>query len=83
MNPLREARFRWGQRVRAGISLLNDGSYPDCAPDAVLVAGGEWGEIVQVGHHVEANLPVYLVEFAIPGQPVRVVGCLEEELLAE
>ncbi len=37
---------------------------------------GAVGEIVQVGHHVEANVPVYLVEF-----PGSVVGCIEEEIV--
>jgi len=32
--------------------------------------------VVQVGHHAEADLPVYMVDFG-----VAVLGCLEEELL--
>lgn len=69
-------RYDWGLRVKAAVDLFNDGSYPDQAADALLVAAGSQGEIVQVGSHQEANLPVYLVEFA-----GRVVGCLEEEIL--
>ena len=68
-------KYEWGQRVKAIVDLFNDGSYPDQAEDALLVAEGSQGEIVQVGSHQEANLPVYLVEFA-----GRVVGCLEEEI---
>ena len=71
--------YRWGQKVCAVADLYNDGSYPDRAPDALLVAAGSEGEIVQVGHHEEANLPIYLVEF--PNGCV--VGCFEEELTAE
>jgi len=70
-------RFQWGQRVKALINLHNDGSFPDAAVEALLVNVGDVGEIVQVGTHAEANLPVYLVEF---GERL-VVGCLEEEIL--
>jgi len=70
-------RFQWGQRVKALVDLHNDGSFPDAAVEALLVNVGDVGEIVQVGTHAEANLPVYLVEF---GERL-VVGCLEEEIL--
>ncbi len=70
-------KYDWGQRVQATENLVNDGSYPDKAPDALLVSAGENGEIVQVGRHEESNTPVYLVEFS----PDRVVGCLEEEIV--
>ena len=67
--------FAWGQRVRAREDLFNDGSHPQAEAGARMVSAGTVGEVVQVGHHTEANLPVYLVEFD------RVVlGCLEEEL---
>jgi len=76
VTPIREPRFRWGQPLAAACDLFNDGSYPELAPDALIVAAGTAGEVVNVGHHAEANLPVYLVEFA----GGRVVGCLEDEL---
>ena len=57
-------------------SLFNDGSYPDFAPDALLVAAGDKGEIVQVGTHVETSTHIYLVEF----NERLVVGCLEGEI---
>jgi nitrogen fixation protein NifZ len=44
--------------------------------EALLVNSGDTGEIVQVGTHTEANMPIYLVEF---GERL-VVGCLEEEI---
>lgn len=69
-------KYQWGQRVRAAIDLLNDGSFPEQPVDALLAQSGEEGEIVQVGTHVESNTPVYLVEFG----PRRVVGCLEGEI---
>ncbi len=69
-------KYQWGQRVKALIDLHNDGSFPDAAADAMLVAVGDTGEIVQVGTQTEANLPIYLVEF---GERL-VVGCFEEEI---
>jgi nitrogen fixation protein NifZ len=72
----REALYEWGQPVRAVIDLFNDGSYPDAEEGALLAAAGTLGEIVQIGHHAEANIPIYLVEF----EGRRVLGCLEEEI---
>ena len=69
-------KYQWGQRVKATIDLRNDGSYPNAPADSLLVAVGDTGEIVQVGTHTEANLPIYLVEFS----ERLVVGCLEEEI---
>lgn len=76
MIPRRDPMFQWGQPVRAAVDLINDGSHPGYAADAVIVAVGGVGEVVNVGHHEDSNTPVYLVEF--PGGTV--VGCLEEEL---
>jgi nitrogen fixation protein NifZ len=72
----REAKYQWGQRIVTTVDLFNDGTYPDREPEALLVATGSQGEIVNVGYHEELNLPVYLVEF----QEGAVVGCLEEEI---
>jgi nitrogen fixation protein NifZ len=72
----RVPKYGWGQPVLAAEDLFNDGSFPGAEEGAKLVETGERGEIVNVGTHVEANLPVYLVEF--PGN--RVVGCREEEI---
>lgn len=74
MDP-REPKYRWGQPVLAAEDLYNDGSLPEAPEDLLLVVAGGPGEIVQVGHHAEANVPVYLVDFG-----VAVLGCLEEEL---
>ncbi|HEV6966795.1 nitrogen fixation protein NifZ [Roseateles sp.] len=71
----REPKYHWGQAVLAAEDLYNDGSLPEVAEDLLLVVAGGPGEIVQVGHHAEANVPVYLVDFG-----VAVLGCLEEEL---
>lgn len=76
MFDLREPIYQWGQKVRAAVDLVNDGSFPDQPPEALLVAAGTVGEIVNVGHHGESNTPVYLVEF---GERL-VVGCFEQEL---
>ncbi|MEK8026495.1 nitrogen fixation protein NifZ [Pseudaquabacterium rugosum] len=72
----REARYPWGQDVLATVDLYNDGSLPDVPEDQLLVVRGGPGEIVQVGHHTEANIPLYMVDFG-----VCVLGCLEEEIV--
>jgi nitrogen fixation protein NifZ len=69
-------KYQWGQRVQALLDLHNDGSFPECPPEELLVRTGDTGEIVQVGTHVELNTPIYLVEFGAN----RVVGCLEQEI---
>jgi nitrogen fixation protein NifZ len=69
-------KYQWGQRVKAAVDLMNDGSFPNAPADGRLVAVGDAGEIVQVGRHTDANVPIYLVEF---GERL-VVGCLEEEI---
>jgi len=71
----RAPRYQWGQAVRATVDLYNDGSLPDAAEDQLLIAAGGPGEIVQIGHHTEANLPLYMVDFGL-----CVLGCLEDEL---
>lgn len=73
----RRPRYQWGQRVKALNDLLNDGSFPGAPLEALLVRVGDAGEIVQVGTHTEANMPVYLVEFG----DRMVVGCLEDEIM--
>jgi nitrogen fixation protein NifZ len=77
MTDLREAKFQWGQPVVAAIDLYNDGSLPDIDEDRLLVVAGGPGEVVQVGHHSEANVPIYMVDFGLV-----VLGCLEEEIAA-
>ncbi|GLS16965.1 nitrogen fixation protein NifZ [Hydrogenophaga electricum] len=71
----RAAAFAWGQRVIALDDIVNDGSHPQHPADAVLAVRGALGEIVNVGHAMELNEPVYLVEFAD-----GVIGCFEDEL---
>ena len=77
MNEPREPRFQWSQPVTALIDLLNEGSFPNRPPGALLARAGDPGEIVQVGSHVASNTPVYLVQF----HELCVVGCLEEEIV--
>jgi nitrogen fixation protein NifZ len=73
---IRAPAYAWGQRVIAIDDLVNDGSHPERAEDALLAARGAVGEIVNIGHAEEINEPVYLVQFAD-----CVVGCLEIELV--
>ncbi len=74
----REPKYPWGLPVVAAVDLYNDGSLPDIDEDQLVVVAGGPGEIVQVGHHEEANLPIYMVDFG-----VVVLGCLEEEILPQ
>ncbi|WP_027515621.1 nitrogen fixation protein NifZ [Bradyrhizobium sp. WSM1417] len=76
MIEIRLPKYRSGQRVKAAIDLLNDGSFPDASAEECLVSVGQIGEIVQVGRHTEANRPIYMVDF---GKQL-VVGCLEAEI---
>lgn len=69
-------RYQWGQEVLAAVDLYNDGSVPDTEQDQLLIVQGGPGEIVQVGHHAEANVPLYMVDFGL-----CVLGCLEEEIV--
>jgi len=78
MSDAEAPRFQWGQPVVTVVDLFNDGSYPNAPEDALLVATGDRGEVVQIGAHVDSNTTVYLVEFS----ENRVIGCLEDELLA-
>ena len=78
MHEERLHKFQWGQRVVAGIDLFNDGSYPDQPENALLVARGTAGEVMQLGMHQETKTPVYLVQFS----ERCVVGCLEQEIEA-
>ncbi|KRR03703.1 nitrogen fixation protein NifZ [Bradyrhizobium jicamae] len=69
-------KYQWGQRVKAAVDLVNDGSFPDAPANGLLVGAGGIGEIVKVGMQTEANVPIYVVEFC----ERLVVGCLEEEI---
>ena len=59
----REPKYQWGQQVTAATDLFNDGSHPEVPENELIVAAGTAGEVVQIGHHEEANVPVYIVEF--------------------
>jgi nitrogen fixation protein NifZ len=76
MNYAKTPKYQWGQPIVAAVDLLNDGSFPEREADALLVAQGVPGEVVQVGRHEGSGTLVYMVEF--PGGVV--VGCREEEL---
>ncbi|SFG43744.1 nitrogen fixation protein NifZ [Novosphingobium sp. CF614] len=80
MMDIRTPAYGWGERVLATADIVNDGSHPQVAPEALLVAAGTVGEVVNVGHHTDSNTPVYLVEFACEVTGPVVVGCFEEEL---
>lgn len=70
-----EPKYALNQNVRATADLVNDGTYPDVAPDALLAGAGALGEIIKIGHQEETSATVYLVEFG-----ERAIGCFESEL---
>lgn len=72
----RAPKYPWGLEVVAATDLYNDGSLPELPEDQLVIVAGGPGEIVQVGHHAEANMPVYMVDFGL-----AVIGCLEHEIL--
>ncbi|UPJ77128.1 nitrogen fixation protein NifZ [Bradyrhizobium sp. 187] len=76
MTEPRVPKYRSGQRVKTGVNLINDESVATAPTDGILVGAGAIGEIVRVAMHIEASVPVYLVEF---GERL-VGGCLEEEI---
>ena len=71
----RVPKFEWGQTVTAVEDLYNDGSHPEAPEDALLVVAGGPGEIVQVGHHAEAEVreaaTERLVALQNEGEPVH------------
>lgn len=77
MNEPPAPKFQWGQPVRATTDLYNDGSLPDIGEDQLLIAAGGPGEVVNVGLHTEANVPLYLVDFGLV-----VLGVTEDEIEA-
>jgi nitrogen fixation protein NifZ len=77
LNEPRPPKYPWGLTVLAAVDLYNDGSLQDAPQDDILlVAAGGPGEIVNIGHHEEANVPIYLVDFG-----TVVLGCFEEEIV--
>jgi nitrogen fixation protein NifZ len=76
MIETRLPKYDWGMPVQAAVDLYNDGSLPDIPEDLLVIAAGGPGEIVQVGHHTEANLPLYMVDFGLV-----VLGCMEDEIV--
>ncbi len=73
---IREPLYQWGQEVVAAVDLVNDGTFPDVAPEMVLAASGDTGIVVRTGVVEETGEPIYLIEF----QSGRVVGALESEI---
>lgn len=70
-------KYQWGQTMVAAVDLVNDGSHPRVAANALLAAQGSPCEIVNVGAVQHTGSPVYLVEFP----DGVVVGVLEDEIV--
>ena len=73
---IREPAYAWGQRVIAIDDLVNDGSHPERAPEALQNERREVAEIINIGNAQDINYTVYHVQFGD-----CVVGCLEIELV--
>jgi nitrogen fixation protein NifZ len=84
------SRFQMGDMVFAAQDLYNEAldetgesGIPGIEPDALLVAGGTRGVVVNVGHAQEMpSEEIYLVRFELDaegslGEPI---GCLADEL---
>ena len=76
MAEAQTAKYQWGQTISSQVDLINDGTFPDVAAEAILVEKGTQGEVVNVGTIEETGTPVYLVEFTNG----KVVGALEDEI---
>ncbi|UGY00454.1 nitrogen fixation protein NifZ [Bradyrhizobium quebecense] len=76
MSEFRFSRYRWGQRVKAVVDLINDGSFPNTEREECLLGAGATGEIIRVAIHNQANVPINTVDF---GERL-LIGCLEEEI---
>lgn len=84
------SRFEMGDMVFAACDLYNealedsgDSAIPGVEADALLVAGGTRGVVVNVGHAQEMpDAEIYLVRFetAADGTLGEPIGCLADEL---
>ncbi|MCB1895114.1 MAG: nitrogen fixation protein NifZ [Zoogloeaceae bacterium] len=78
---MEDARYRIGELVFASERIVNDGSLPQLAEDAVLAEPGCKGVVVRAGHLAESREEIFLVRFeddsGTLGPPV---GCLADEL---
>jgi nitrogen fixation protein NifZ len=84
------SKFQMGDMVFAAQDLFNEAleesgesAIPGIAPDALLVATGARGVVVNVGHAQEMpNEEIYLVRFEIDaeGMLAEPIGCLADEL---
>lgn len=84
------SKFQMGDMVYAAIDLYNEAleetgesSIPGVDPEALLVAAGARGVVVNVGHAQEMpSEEIYLVRFETDadGTLAEPIGCLGEEL---
>jgi len=72
-------RFDYGDAVRVIRNLRNDGTYPGMKTGDFLVRRGSVGYVRDMGTFLQDQI-IYSVHFLNEG---KVVGCREEELIAE
>lgn len=74
-----QPRFETGQRVRAVVSVRNDGTLPGSDRGAFIVAAGDEGYVTGVGEFLQ-RFYVYTVDFVARGRLVGMRGHEIEEL---
>ena len=72
-----------GDLVYCAQAIYNDGSFPDCDDNALLIEAGRRGVVVNIGYLEEQpSKQVFLVRFEQPGtnSPGPEIGCWAEDL---
>jgi nitrogen fixation protein NifZ len=76
-------RLQPGDMVMCSQAIFNDGSFPDCADDALLVPAGQRGVVTNVGYvEAEPERQVFMVRFEMAGTNDLgpEIGCWVEDL---
>ena len=72
-------RFDYGDEVRVIRNVRNDGTFPGLDPGNLLVRRGSVGVVMNIGTFLQDQI-IYTVNFVAQD---RIVGCREEELIAQ
>ncbi len=82
---MRHEHVEPGDVVFCAEAIFNDGTFPDCEENALLVAAGQRGVITNIGYvEAEPDKRVFLVRFEQPGsdQLGPEIGCWEDDIKA-
>lgn len=73
-----------GDTILAAHDIFNDGSFPNAAEDALLVAAGTRGMVIEQGHIEEDTSKIlYLVKFEAADNKAELgppIGCWPEDI---